>query len=48
MSRRFATDFAGLWNDYVPHQYLSFAAHVNDVYYTMVAVRKAFANLFTN
>ncbi|KAA8644205.1 hypothetical protein EYZ11_004666 [Aspergillus tanneri] len=42
-----APDYAGLGNDYIQHQYLSFPAHANDLYYGLVAARKAFPNLFT-
>ncbi|KAI9038886.1 alpha/beta hydrolase family protein [Aspergillus affinis] len=42
-----ATDYAGLGNDYIDHEYLSFPAHANDLYYSMVAARQAFPTLFT-
>lgn len=43
-----ATDYAGLGNDYIPHRYLTFPAHANDVYNSMLAARKAFPDLFTD
>ncbi|KNG91055.1 hypothetical protein ANOM_000737 [Aspergillus nomiae NRRL 13137] len=43
-----ATDYAGLGNNYTEHKYLSFPAHANDLYYSMVAARKAFPGLFTD
>ncbi|KAF7596470.1 hypothetical protein BBP40_001342 [Aspergillus hancockii] len=41
-------DYAGLGNNYTSHKYLSFPAHANDLYYSMVAARKAFPGLFTD
>ncbi|KAE8377070.1 Alpha/Beta hydrolase protein [Aspergillus bertholletiae] len=43
-----ATDYAGLGNNYTEHKYLSFPVHANDLYYSMVAARKAFPGLFTD
>ncbi|KAB8223483.1 Alpha/Beta hydrolase protein [Aspergillus novoparasiticus] len=43
-----APDYAGLGNNYTEHKYLSFPAHANDLYYGMVAARKAFPGLFTD
>ena len=43
-----APDYAGLGNDYIKHQYLSFPAHVNDLYYGMVAARQALPDSFTD
>ncbi|OGM48462.1 hypothetical protein ABOM_003412 [Aspergillus bombycis] len=43
-----APDYAGLGNNYTEHKYLSFPAHANDLYYSMVAARKAFPGLFTD
>lgn len=43
-----APDYAGLGNDYIEHQYLSFPAHANDLYYGMVAARQALPDSFTN
>ncbi|KAB8077657.1 Alpha/Beta hydrolase protein [Aspergillus leporis] len=43
-----APDYAGLGNNYTPHKYLSFPAHANDLYYSMIAARKVFPGLFTN
>ena len=42
-----ATDYAGLGNNYTSHKYLSFPAHVNDVYYSVVAARKLFGDVLT-
>lgn len=39
-----APDYAGLGNNYTAHKYLSFPAQVNDIYYSVVAARKAFKN----
>ncbi|CAD0110512.1 unnamed protein product [Aureobasidium uvarum] len=41
------TDYVGLGNNYTSHKYLSLAAHANDIYYSVMAVRKAFPDLFT-
>ncbi|KAJ6788750.1 hypothetical protein PWT90_08536 [Aphanocladium album] len=38
-----ATDYAGLGNNYTLHKYGSFVAQANDVYYSVVAARKAFS-----
>ncbi|KAK5997655.1 Epoxide hydrolase B [Cladobotryum mycophilum] len=45
-----ATDYAGLGNNYTEHKYLSFPAQVNDIYYSVLAARKALDDgaLFTN
>jgi len=43
-----APDYAGLGNDYIEHQYLSFPAHANDLYYGMVAARQALPDAFTD
>lgn len=43
-----APDYAGLGNSYTEHKYLSFPAHANDLYYGMIAARKAFPGLFTH
>lgn len=37
-----ATDYAGLGNNKIEHKYVSFKAQVNDVYYSVLAARKAF------
>lgn len=37
-----ATDYAGLGNNYTTHKYLSLVPHAADVYYSVVAARKAF------
>lgn len=41
-------DYAGLGNNYIKHEYCSFPAHANDLYYGMVAARKIFPNTFTD
>ncbi|KAE8153490.1 Alpha/Beta hydrolase protein [Aspergillus avenaceus] len=43
-----APDYAGLGNDHTTHKYLSFPAHANDLYYGMIAARKALPDLFTD
>lgn len=43
-----APDYAGLGNNYIEHEYSSFPAHANDLYYGMVAARKIFPNTFTD
>ncbi|THW59224.1 alpha/beta-hydrolase [Aureobasidium pullulans] len=43
-----ATDYAGLGNNYTSHKYLSFAAHANDIYYSVVAARKMFPIVFND
>lgn len=43
-----APDYAGLGNGYIKHEYSSFPAHANDLYYGMVAARKIFPNAFTD
>lgn len=43
-----APDYAGLGNDYIQHEYSSFPAHANDLYYGMVAARKIFPSTFTD
>ncbi|KAI7767058.1 hypothetical protein ACKAV7_005323 [Fusarium commune] len=42
-----ATDYAGLGNNYTTHKYTSYAAHANDIYYSVQASRKAFPGVFT-
>ncbi|KAF5130934.1 hypothetical protein E5D57_007283 [Metarhizium anisopliae] len=42
-----ATDYAGLGNNYTSHKYLSLPAQAGDVYYSVVAARKAFPASFT-
>ena len=42
-----ATDYAGLGNNYTAHKYLSSAAQANDIYYSVMAARKAFGNAIT-
>lgn len=42
-----ATDYAGLGNNHTQHKYCSFPVHVNDVYFSMVAARKAFGHVLT-
>ncbi|KAF7158194.1 hypothetical protein CNMCM5623_002860 [Aspergillus felis] len=37
-----ATDYAGLGNNYTLHKYLSYPAQVNDIFFPMIAARKAF------
>jgi hypothetical protein len=34
------TDYAGLGNNHTQHKYLSFPAHANDLYYSVVAARR--------
>ncbi|SPJ79464.1 uncharacterized protein FTOL_07855 [Fusarium torulosum] len=41
------TDYAGLGNNFTSHKYCSYAAHANDVYYSVQAARKAFPGAFT-
>lgn len=43
-----ASDYAGLGNNYIEHEYVSYPAHANDIYYGMLAARKAFPNTFTD
>lgn len=43
-----APDYSGLGNNYIEHEYVSFPAQANDVYYGMVAARQAFPNIFTD
>lgn len=43
-----APDYAGLGNDYIEHQYLSFPAHANDLYFGMVAARQALPDVFAD
>lgn len=43
-----APDYAGLGNNYIEHEFTSFPAHANDLYYGMVAARKIFPNTFTD
>lgn len=42
-----ATDYAGLGNNYTTHKYLSFPAHVHDIYYAVEAARSLFPTSFT-
>ncbi|KAF5268205.1 hypothetical protein FOXYS1_913 [Fusarium oxysporum] len=42
-----ATDYAGLGNNYTTHKYCSFPAHVNDLYYSVIAARKAFGHILS-
>ncbi|KAH7142660.1 Alpha/Beta hydrolase protein [Dactylonectria estremocensis] len=41
------TDYAGLGNNFTSHKYSSYAAHANDLYYSVQAARKAFPVVFT-
>jgi pimeloyl-ACP methyl ester carboxylesterase len=41
------TDYTGLGNNYTSHKYSSYAAHANDVYWSVQAARKAFPGVFT-
>ncbi|KAF4983303.1 hypothetical protein F66182_17071, partial [Fusarium sp. NRRL 66182] len=43
-----ATDYAGLGNNYTKHRYVNFSAHANDIYYSVVAARKAFGHILTH
>ncbi|VUC21186.1 unnamed protein product [Clonostachys rosea] len=43
-----ATDYAGLGNNYTEHKYMSNAAHANDVVYSVIAAKKAFAQYLSN
>jgi pimeloyl-ACP methyl ester carboxylesterase len=43
-----ATDYVGLGTNHTSHKYLSLAAHANDIYYSVVAARKAFPGVFTD
>ncbi|KAF9884578.1 hypothetical protein FE257_001462 [Aspergillus nanangensis] len=38
-----ATDYAGLGNNYTLHKYISYPAQVNDIYFSMIAAKKAFS-----
>lgn len=42
------TEYAGLGNNFTSHKYCSYAAHANDLYYSVQAARKAFPRVFTN
>jgi pimeloyl-ACP methyl ester carboxylesterase len=42
-----ATDYAGLGNNFTSHKYSSYAAHANDLYYSVQAAHKAFPAVFT-
>lgn len=42
-----ATDYAGLGNNYTSHKYVNPVLNAEDVYFSVVAARKAFPNLFT-
>ncbi|KAJ6091524.1 hypothetical protein N7467_003493 [Penicillium canescens] len=41
------TDYAGLGNNFTSHKYSSYAAHANDVFYSVQAARRAFPGVFT-
>jgi pimeloyl-ACP methyl ester carboxylesterase len=41
------TDYTGLGNNFTSHKYCSYAAHANDVYWSVQAARKAFPGIFT-
>ncbi|SCO58613.1 uncharacterized protein FFMR_15769 [Fusarium fujikuroi] len=41
------TDYAGLGNNFTTHKYTSYAAHANDIYYSVKAAHKAFPGVFT-
>lgn len=41
------TDYVGLGNNFTTHKYSSYAAHANDLYYSVQAARKAFPGVFT-
>jgi pimeloyl-ACP methyl ester carboxylesterase len=41
------TDYAGLGNNFTSHKYCSYAAHAEDVYYSVQAAHKAFPGVFT-
>lgn len=43
-----ATDYAGLGNNYTSHKYGSHLAHINDIYYSVQAVRKVFGYALTD
>ncbi|KAK5998920.1 hypothetical protein PT974_01304 [Cladobotryum mycophilum] len=42
-----ATDYAGLGNNHTSHKYCSFPAHVNDVYYSIIAAQRAFGSVLS-
>lgn len=42
-----ATDYAGLGNNYTGHPYLEFGGHANDMFYSIVAARKALGAYLT-
>lgn len=42
-----ATDYAGLGNNDTLHKYCSFPAHANDLYYSVIAARKAFGSVLS-
>ncbi|KHN97975.1 uncharacterized protein MAM_04364 [Metarhizium album ARSEF 1941] len=42
-----ATDYAGIGNNFTGHKYLSFSAQAADVYYSVVAAKKAFGHLLS-
>ncbi|KAF2024173.1 alpha/beta-hydrolase [Setomelanomma holmii] len=42
-----ATDYQGLGNNHTTHKYLSWDSHARDVYYSVVAARKAFGHMLT-
>jgi pimeloyl-ACP methyl ester carboxylesterase len=43
-----ATDYAGLGNNQTAHKYCSFTAHANDVFYSVIAAKKAFGKMLTS
>ncbi|KUL83265.1 hypothetical protein ZTR_09140 [Talaromyces verruculosus] len=43
-----ATDYAGLGNNYTDHKWCTFPAHANDLYYSVIAVRKAFKSILSH
>lgn len=43
-----APDYAGIGNNETEHEYMSFPAHANDLYYGMRAARHAFPDSFTD
>ncbi|RKK69371.1 hypothetical protein BFJ69_g12795 [Fusarium oxysporum] len=43
-----ATDYARLGNNYTDHKYCTYPAHANDVYYSVVAAKKAFYPKLSN
>ncbi|KAJ4132033.1 hypothetical protein NW765_013845 [Fusarium oxysporum] len=43
-----ATDYARLGNNYTDHKYCTYPAHANDIYYSVVADKKAFYPKLSN